>query len=34
MSDEDKQLLNDGQKEQFKSLEQEAKHIFDKENKS
>ena len=27
MSDDDKKLLNDSQKEQFKSLEEEAKHI-------
>ena len=33
LSNEDKELLNDNQKEQFKTLEQEAKHIFDKENK-
>lgn len=34
MSKEDKELLNDSQKEQFESLEHEAKHLFDKENKS
>lgn len=26
-------MLNDSQKEQFQSLEQEAKHLFDKEKK-
>ena len=27
-------MLNDSQKEQFQSLEQEAKHLFDKEKKA
>ncbi|KAK8829218.1 hypothetical protein WA577_004485 [Blastocystis sp. JDR] len=30
---EEKDMLNDSQKEQFQSLEQEAKHLFDKEKK-
>ena len=32
MSEEDRNLMNEGQKEQFKNLEQEARHIFDKDN--
>lgn len=34
LTEEDKALLNDSQKEQFQNLEEEAKHIFDKENKN
>ena len=34
LTDEEKALLNDSQKEQFQTLEEEAKHIFDKENKN
>lgn len=33
MSEEDKEAMNDGQREQLVNLEKEAKHIFDKENK-
>lgn len=34
LTEEDKALLNDSQKEQIHTLEEEAKHIFDKENKN
>lgn len=34
LSAEDKELLNDGQREQLNNLEKEARHIFEKENKS
>lgn len=33
LSEEDKEAMNDGQREQLVNLEKEAKHIFDKENK-
>ena len=33
LTKEEKDMLNDSQKEQFQSLEQEAKHLFDKEQK-
>ena len=32
LSEEDKEAMNDGQREQLVNLEKEAKHIFDKEN--
>ena len=34
LTDEDKSLLNDSQKEQVHNLEEEARHIFEKENKN
>lgn len=33
LSEEDKEAMNDGQKEQLSNLEKEARHIFEKESK-